>query len=211
GLCPDLRVAGGKVELPLLPANRMVGELLDKNGAVVWPILGFGTGDAEAVPPPRTIPARVVDEAGKPVAGAMLQQLWRRFATDDLGRSSSDTRLVCLGVTDADGKAQVRVACAKDPFEAGNDWLDIHVLASKDGYDGSLCGFVNGLYLDGKKTDAEQQARRQFEFVLRKSPPFAGRATGGPAALPGQPAPHPHRRGLEGPPPLLPPPAPPPV
>jgi hypothetical protein len=63
--------------------------------------------------------------------------------------------------------------------------LDIHFLASKDGCDGSLCGFTDALYLDGKKADAEQQARRQFEFVLRKAKPFAGRATGSPATLPG--------------------------
>jgi len=184
GLCPDLRMAAGKVELPLLPADRMDGVLLDKNGVAVWPIRGFDTGDGEAVPPPRTIPARVVDDAGRPVAGAVLQQVWSTSVKDELGRFAARTRLVRRAVTDAEGRAQVRVACAKDPFEAGNESLDIHFLASKDGCDGSICGFFDALYLDGKKADAEQQARKQFEFVLRKATPFAGRATGSPATLP---------------------------
>jgi hypothetical protein len=176
GLLPDLRVVDGKVELPPLPQGRVEGVLLDRQGIEVCTI-GIGSEVEEAVCPPQTLAVHVADADGKAVAGAAIAQVSRSCAADDLGRNISNSYLVPRAVTDAEGNAQVRVACPKDPWDSGDSWLDINLLASKEGYDGSLCGFADGLYLDGKKADAERVARKRLDFVLRPGKAFTGRVS----------------------------------
>ncbi len=181
--------ADGTVELPpLLPAIANF-DLCDQAGEVLatLPVPTKEGGKAKLLPP-QTVPMRVFDNKGQPLAGATIEQHisrgWHQGSDFGPYRAGRVVRRR-LGATDADGKLVVRVPSAKDPFRSSG-YRQLYFLAKKPGHSASLSGFTDQLFLDGKQV--ADKDRTELSFHLQAALPLTARFTSaGGRGLAGQP------------------------
>jgi hypothetical protein len=92
-------------------------EVRDRAGRPLWTV-GLGPRDAK-LPPPQSIPVRVLDERGAPLAGVPIRQrVWRRQVLRPMGLGGvPEAQFAELGSTDADGRCTVVVAYEQPPLQ----------------------------------------------------------------------------------------------
>lgn len=109
--------ADGTATLPVLPVGIALFELLDAAGQVLW----CGHADTAAagleLPPPTTVTFHVVDDAGRPIAGALVEQRTTALYFADLGPLTEvhGSHWRRLGKTAVDGT--LAAAIASNPVE----------------------------------------------------------------------------------------------
>ncbi|MCC7396047.1 MAG: carboxypeptidase regulatory-like domain-containing protein [Planctomycetes bacterium] len=181
--------ADGTVELPLLLPAIASFDLCDRAGEVLATLSVPTKADGKAkLQPPQTVPMRVFDAKGQPLAGAEVEQRFSRgwnhgldFGPYRPGRTIRRR----LGTTDADGMLVARVPFAKDPFRSSG-YRQLYFLAKKPGHAASLSGFTDQLFLDGK--EVADKDRTELSFHLPAALPLAARfTTTGGRGLAGQP------------------------
>ncbi len=140
--------AEGEAVLPPLPQTGLDLLLLTADGQPLAHRYTTVQGQQFALPPPRELPVRAVDAAGKPVAGvavdlriAMIYSRQRDFAV------AARTPFRRVGVTGADGTATVRVPLDQDPFESNP--RECLLIGSKAGFGDSVSGWSGRRYEDG--------------------------------------------------------------
>jgi len=154
---------------PLPPMSVRAIEVLDGRGEIITAGSAQHTGEdcSFSITEPTQFPIEVVDDAGKPVAGAEVRWHIRNYwySTDDTLAFMQRFRSPCPVVarTDADGKAEVRV-----PEKAIKDlWL----ITSKDGYRMSIDGFHRGKWVQNGKGAGDLPERRRLRVTLTACEP----------------------------------------
>lgn len=165
--------ASHECTLPIMPSGQAAIDILDKHGQ---PLQCTTLGRIQKkqivkLSPPRTVPMKVCDKDGKPIAGATVRQRFQAGWSDLRGfgpRASARRRWRELGQTDAKGQLRAQIANDQDPFESSG-WPQLFFVASKDGYNISHSGFTDEPFVDGieiDRTDLEE-----LRFTLRPAKP----------------------------------------
>ncbi|MCB9885246.1 MAG: hypothetical protein H6838_07125 [Planctomycetes bacterium] len=126
--------------------------------------------DSVTLPPPREVSCLVVDDAGKPVAGVELVRIangWHRHEGAFPGGPTA--RRWHVGTTDAEGRATLLLALAKDPFEGVDDFPGVVFAASKDGFAETWSGFTSVPFCDRKSVVAKD-LEGTLRFSLKAAP-----------------------------------------
>jgi hypothetical protein len=181
GHAVPLEVRDGRAELPLVPPGTAWHLFVrDDAGALWWSerIDPAATPATFTMPPPRTIPVRVVDAAGAPVAGADIRayaaQPWRA-GHHALTPPPPLVEWRIVGRTDATGTAAVVVPCRDDPFADPRATAPL-LLAGKPGHAGALGGWCGQRI--GEDALAARSSERLVTFTLAPRAAFAGRLLG---------------------------------
>ncbi|HEU4420096.1 MAG TPA: hypothetical protein VFT55_14270, partial [Planctomycetota bacterium] len=137
--------------------------------------------DVIAIPAPRSLAVRVVDENGAPLAGVGVKHRVHRllpWRSDGLGGVAED-RFRELARTDADGHAVVQVPYPADPLEQQNhgDLLLFAGAAARP----AVCGgvFNRALCMDDHRVD--KVPGNELVFTCKRVAPLAGRCGPMPA------------------------------
>lgn len=174
-----VELVAGAADLPPRPIglNWMVF-FVNASGGIVHAELIRKKGDEieMAMPPPGKIPVRVVDDAGNPVANAMIRgdsctDLWGPRPASPTGtRPVREWRV--LGTTDANGEAVVTMARPTNSllYRAGV------LMASQPGYRASLGGWYTGVIVDGARPAKKPVG--VVPFTLTKVDRWGGRVIG---------------------------------
>lgn len=126
---------------------------------------------------PGKIPVRVVDEAGKPIAGATIRGDSCRYLWGARSNSVTGTLPICrwrvLGKTDANGEVVVTMARLTNSllYQAGM------MMASHPGYRASLGGFCAGVIVDGAGAHGNKPDK-VLPFTLVKAKRWGGQLIG---------------------------------
>ena len=165
--------ADGLFAWPDVPFGRV--EAVGPDGRTVWAGAQSVRNMADfAVPPPSDFACRVVDEAGKPVAGAIVSlRVEGRYDSGIDGIETTrfvPTRRVAHA--DESGRATMQLPFSGNLFAAGSSPARMFV-ASASGYEDQVGGVRgNDVYLDGAKGDAP--ADGVLQFTMRKADPIRG-------------------------------------
>lgn len=165
--------ADGLFAWPDVPFGRV--EAVGQDGFAVWSGAQSVRNMADfAVPPPSDFACRVVDEAGKPVAGAVVSlRVEGRYDSGIDGietTRSVPTRRVAN--VDESGRATMRLPFSGNLFAAGSSPARMFV-ATASGYEDQVSGVRgNDVYRNGEKGDAP--ADGVLQFTMRKADPIRG-------------------------------------
>lgn len=179
GIEAEVPLRDGALDLPPLPWARL--EVRTADGQPAW----IASVDAEAieVPPPQRVRVIVRDERGAPLAGAVVRQRvghrppWRTDASS-LG-GCNEQRIRSLGVTGADGGAEVVVCYGGDPLRECRHG-DLLLLAGAPGCAESAGGVFRGQYcVDDRFVPRAPEGA--LPFTCRHVDPLAGKVGRVPA------------------------------
>lgn len=139
------------------------------------------------VHPPQRVRALVVDAAGKPVAGAMIQRLaWRYSGAERLLPSPLAVTQWDAAVTDAEGRAELLVATQEDLFGDDSDYRMIHFMATAPGRAPAFSGRTQSLYLDRELATESEREAKELRFTLRTANATKGRIEAAAGRMPRQ-------------------------
>jgi len=186
---PVAVAADGAVKVPPIPATRCAGELLNARNEAFEAFIydGRRNRDTVRINPPREIPTRAIDDAGKPVEDV---EIWERISsgptTGDLLGPYSGGRFQWrrLGATDAEGRLVARVAARNNPM-TNTGWNQVTLLGKKAGYASCFSGFRRGPFKDGKEFDRE--GLKELPFLMHPAKPLRGRVRDANGAVANQP------------------------
>src|SRR5690606_20352115 len=160
---------GHHMDLPIderggisVPANSVVAEalLVDIAGhrlGRVWIPPNDKRGDA-MIPEARTINLTVVDDAGKPVAGAIVKHVGREGHMTAWGLIADEHYEGMSATTDDRGHASLQVEMWSDPFQAKPDTYVF--VAHKQGYGEGASGWLNHeAFANGNVIDKHEEQR----------------------------------------------------
>lgn len=171
----------GRVPVPLLPAGLECHlDLLAGDGRLLGSDL-WQPGTVCMMEPPQRMQGRVVDEQGRPIAGAVIERLVPRWAAlpGPVAVRMRHER-VAAAVTDGDGRAEWVVASRVDPLAGSrDDSYPHHCIASAAGRADSLSGVTKVVYHDGKLA-RDAATSRELLFTLRPAAAPQVRITGLP-------------------------------
>lgn len=173
GVDEELPLRDGGLDVPPLPWVRL--EVRTADGQPAW----IAPADAEqiAVPPPQRLRVIVHDEAGAPLVGAVVRQRvghrppWRSDASS-LG-GCNEPRMRSLGVTGADGSAEVVVCYGGDPLRESRHG-DLLVFAGAPGCAESAGGVFRGQFCVDDRV-VPRAPEGALPFTCRRVAPLAGR------------------------------------
>ncbi|HEX5050714.1 MAG TPA: carboxypeptidase-like regulatory domain-containing protein, partial [Planctomycetota bacterium] len=165
----------GLVEVPPLPPA--VGVLFFVRDRLVWSTAATLT-EPLRLPPPWHVAMRVQDAAGRPVSDAMIYRLEPFQALPEpFVQSAASGRRWPVGASDRDGRADVLVATASDPF-AGVD-SPLCFIACKPGHSESVAGFHRQPFADtGELPPDSSHGPLQFQLACVPQPQGRVRAAG---------------------------------
>lgn len=162
----------GSVVLPSLPTGYATFEVLTAGGVLATMTLR-STGDVVMqATPVWDVPIELVDDAGKPVAGAEVQQHLTSSGWSAPGLlpdpSLRQTRRP-LGTSDASGRLVARVPRADDPFggQPGNGLLLVAAAPDHHAAAGGACGRL----FEGDATRAAGDEARCLRLTMLKATP----------------------------------------
>ena len=189
---PVEAVDGGfVVRRAVAPFGNAPVQLLDRDGQVVVADSLYTAWSRRLdVPSPQTVRCRVVDEAGKPVAGARIVRIGeaRRtgFEANDrrtglLAQRSSRSPASVLAVTDADGVAVAQIAAGVDLFGEASDprGRSVQLRAETPGKSFAYAGRVFERLFENRNEVAKGGGRDGWTFVLTPAEPVTGRLVDG--------------------------------
>lgn len=163
--------ADGGLLVPPGPVHRL--EVQTAAGRPLWHA-AVGADEVLAIPPPRGLRVRVVDERGAPLAGAAMRHRVGRvppWRLDGFGGVSED-RWRELGATGDDGTCTVEVPYAAEPLvdQKHGELLLFACVPGRQQVAGGV--FNNVLYQDDRKAAAV--ANGELRFTCRPAEPLRG-------------------------------------
>ncbi|MBL9077512.1 MAG: hypothetical protein JNL08_08415 [Planctomycetes bacterium] len=172
GVEQQLELRDGTVVPPLQP--RWLLEVRTGDGQPLW--CSDPNPTRAVLPPPLSLPVRVVDEAGAPVAGARLvQRFGQRPAWGVDGFAATDDhRERQLGQVGTDGLGTV-VVCGDGDLQKGDRARPLLLFASAPGRPAVACGRFAGMFWVDDRKVARPPADG-LKFTLPREAPLVGSA-----------------------------------
>ncbi len=166
----------GTVNVPPMAGRSLLAEVLDERGSVLFRC-GLDAAAADVpLPPPQQVPVHVVDDAGAPVAGAVVEHEVPLPPTSPGALMPAPTwlELRAAATTDAEGNATLVVARTESPL--GNPQTRLICTARHDGFADAISGFDGEAFEDAR---AGQTEPSRLRFVLHRAEPFTVRVLDG--------------------------------